>query len=145
MAKAMNLTGIRFGKLVALNRIPNSFNEAGKRTCAKWVCRCDCGGSREVFVQRLLNGKVYDCEACHVDKRATLDLPKMAHPDLYSVWRAMHRRCYSKSDARFNRYGGRGIRVCNRWFSFANFVADMFPRPAGMSIDRIDNDGVDFR
>lgn len=141
MGKKIDLSGLRFGKLVAVEHIPSTADENGKRKASAWLCNCDCGGTRTVVVRLLLNGKIYDCQECHVDKRATLDLPKMSHPDLYSVWRAMHRRCSNENDSHYHRYGGRGIRVCNRWFSFANFVADMFPRPAGMSIDRVDNDG----
>lgn len=58
------------------------------------------------------------------------------------VWKGMIQRCYNKSNPSYPSWGGRGIVVCERWRdSFANFLADMGPRPAGMSIHRIDNDG----
>lgn len=56
----------------------------------------------------------------------------------YSVWRSMKNRC--KPDGH-ERYGQRGIRVCDRWQSFENFLEDMGEQPAGMTLDRIDNDG----
>jgi hypothetical protein len=52
----------------------------------------------------------------------------------------MRKRCNNPNDARYKEYGGRGITVCERWNSFANFLADMGPRPAGYSIERIEND-----
>jgi hypothetical protein len=62
----------------------------------------------------------------------------------YSTWRAMISRCTFPRNKRFNRYGGRGIRVCRRWLGkrgFQNFLADMGERPAGATIGRIHNDG----
>lgn len=66
---------------------------------------------------------------------------KNPHP-LYSVWQGMLRRCDNPRFPQFKDYGGRGIRVCDRWLrDFGAFVSDMGDRPAGYFIDRIDNDG----
>lgn len=61
----------------------------------------------------------------------------------YATWRRMKTRCYNPRFEGFQNYGGRGIKVCDRWRnSFANFIADMGPKPSPKhSIDRIDNDG----
>lgn len=61
----------------------------------------------------------------------------------YGVWAGMKRRCYNSHEERFPRYGGRGIRVCNRWLNdFLLFLADMGPRPfPGATINRKNNDG----
>lgn len=60
---------------------------------------------------------------------------------LYWVWAAMKGRCSNRRDPNYHNYGGRGIVVCEKWQTFAGFVADMAPRPAGALLDRIDNDG----
>lgn len=60
------------------------------------------------------------------------------HPD-YPIWRGMRKRCYRKEAKDYRYYGGKGIRVCNRWRKFKNFIEDMGPRPSKKhSIDRID-------
>lgn len=53
----------------------------------------------------------------------------------------MHQRCYYERSPSFKYYGARGIKVCQRWWSFENYLSDMGAAPAGMSLDRIDNDG----
>jgi hypothetical protein len=62
------------------------------------------------------------------------------HP-LYDVWKGIIRRCTDINCAAYDRYGGRGIGICERWMQLENFIADMHPRPAGSSIERIDNNG----
>lgn len=66
----------------------------------------------------------------------------MRDSDEYRIWRHMRSRCENERMPAFDRYGGRGIVVCERWLDFANFLADMGPRPTkGHSLDRIDVDG----
>lgn len=59
----------------------------------------------------------------------------------YGSWRAMVDRCTGPRHVAFGRYGGRGIKICERWRTFVYFLADMGKRPCGMELDRIDNDG----
>lgn len=60
----------------------------------------------------------------------------------YRIWQMMLDRCYNPNNQAFHHYGGRGVRVCDRWrHDFRAFYADMGPRPVGMEIDRQDNNG----
>ncbi len=59
---------------------------------------------------------------------------------LYKTWFNMISRCTNKNDNAYKNYGGRGISVCERWMDIKNFIEDMGERPAGFSIDRIEND-----
>ncbi len=60
---------------------------------------------------------------------------------LNPVFYGMHRRCYDETSQSYARYGGKGIKVCDRWHSLSNFRKDMGPRPEGHTLDRIDPDG----
>jgi len=67
------------------------------------------------------------------------------HP-LYSTYRGMRDRCLNPKYRRYHRYGGRGIKICQRWLmargqGFRNFLTDVGEKPDGMTLDRIDNDG----
>jgi hypothetical protein len=60
---------------------------------------------------------------------------------IYVCWQNIKQRCFNFKAAHYDRYGGRGITVCDRWLVFDAFVADLGPRPPGMTLERIDNDG----
>lgn len=64
----------------------------------------------------------------------------MSHTPIYHVWHTMKARCHSPKSAAYQHYGARGIKVCERWLTFENFLADMGERPEGHSLDRIDTD-----
>ena len=65
----------------------------------------------------------------------------MRHTPIYNVWCHMKARCQRVTDPDFRHYGGRGIKVCERWQQFENFLSDMGERPEGGSLDRIDANG----
>lgn len=66
----------------------------------------------------------------------------MSETPMHRIWKGMKARCLNPNNPRWSSYGGRGIRVCQRWqHSFKSFYDDMGPRPAGTSLERVDNNG----
>lgn len=126
---ANDLTGVTFGLLTVIRQAPGRYHRY-----VLWECRCECGGARSFGSGRLLAGNARHCGCQSEVRRARVTSPT------YQIWRGMWKRCTSEKSHR--RYAGRGIRVCARWRSFGNFLADMGPRPTPLhSIDRKDNDG----
>lgn len=95
--------------------------------------------ARKTFHQRVRSG-MSEVDALTVPKRSN---PKSnaQREDSYLVWIGMRQRCLNPNNQAYPRYGGRGIRICDRWISYTAFCEDMGPRPPKHSIDRIDNDG----
>lgn len=144
MVAFIDIAGQKFGHLTAL-RTCEKFLPSGKRYI-QWVCRCDCGNETTAETRHLRNGKVKSC-GCYARSRVGPDHPKFKHggrrtPE-HLAWMAARNRCQAQpGECGFERYAGRGISMGQRWRdSFENFLADMGPRPPGMSLDRIDNDG----
>ena len=140
--RRLDLTGHRFGRLVAVSW-------AGyEKKSTTWLCRCDCGESKFVKLTHLRNGNTRSCGCLFRESLAkgmTLrhgDLRETGPAVEYSVWDAMKQRCRNPNNKSYANYGGRGIRLCERWHVYENFLADMGRRPSrGHSIDRIDNNG----
>jgi hypothetical protein len=134
--KRIDRTGEKYGRLTVLEHVPNS--PGAKDTNARWLCRCDCGTTKVVYGQDLGRGKVVSCGCWNAEKRVKHG---MSHTHVYDVWSLMRDRCNNPNNPSYHNYGGRGIRVCERWNSFNDFLADMGERPDGYEIDRKNNDG----
>lgn len=138
---ALNLVGLRFDRLVVLERRQN---EGVRGNIATWLCRCDCG--KEVIARgvNLRSGNTKSCGCLRRDAYyAMATTHGLSRTPEYVVWSTMLARCFNPRNHKFNQYGGRGITVCDRWRNdFAAFYADMGPRMAPtLSIDRIDVNG----
>lgn len=137
-----DLTGKRFGRLVALKVIKKS-----KYGSLIWHCICDCGDRKDARNDHLLEGRSQSCGcrqremAAKLQYRHGFNIRKNVHP-IYRSWSHMNGRCKNPKDKKYKDYGGRGIVVCKRWKSFINFRADMLSTwKPGLSIDRINNNG----
>ena len=136
MRKAHNfidLTGNVFGRLVVISRVENVGNGG-----AKWLCLCECGEYAEVRACKLRGQQTKSCGCFVADAHKTHGLS--GTPE-YKAWFGMISRCTNKNNARYYQYGGRGISVCKRWMSPANFIKDMGKKPDGLSLDRENNEG----
>lgn len=131
-----NREGQRNGRLTVLQRAANKVEPSGAIR-AQWLCRCDCGN--EVVVTGHALGKGHT-KSCGCLNRENAPKHGMARARIYRVWVHMRQRCENPHYTHYDRYGGRGIAVCERWQSFENFYADMGGCPLGMTLDREDND-----
>jgi hypothetical protein len=104
-----------------------------------YLCRCVCGNEHNVTRRDLLRGKSTQCTSCHISELNTTH--GKTRTRIYRIWFGIKRRCLSPKEKCYRWYGGRGIKICDRWLIFENFLADMNPCPDGMTIDRIDPDG----
>lgn len=116
-------------------------------TSAMVSCRCDCGKKRLVYFGSLIQGLTKSCGClrdkmiARVGKRNNRTHGKSYEP-IYAIWNSMRSRCNNSNSISYRNYGGRGIRVCERWMSFKNFYSDMGERPSNAyQIDRINPNG----
>ena len=145
----LEITGKRYGRLVVV--CENGRAPSGQ---ILWECACDCGGVAVTTSTKLKSGHTQSC-GCYARLRRSEANIKHGHMTrvnrhpLVNVWENMKRRCSDPKNRDFQRYGGRGIFVCERWVlgdgnisAFQCFLNDMGPRPGPeFSIDRIDQNG----
>ena len=137
--------GSKFGRWTT---IAETFVVGGRKLYVR--CRCECGNEAEPAVCTLRNGRSRSCGCIRaekflesVTKHGLCEIPE------HQVWADMRIRCSNPRHRKYPNYGGRGIKVCERWDDFANFIADMGRRPEGShpsgramyTLERINNDG----
>ena len=133
----LDIVGKRFGKLTALSFLPDD----GKY--AYFMFQCDCGNTKRILAQSAMSGNTTSC-GC-VQKAALLKANTIhgqsgkRRTKTYNSWAGMMDRCeWGGHPTAYPKYGGAGIKVCERWHTFELFFQDMGERPPGTSIERVD-------
>lgn len=150
MGRIKDLTGQKFGRLTVLCREED--NHILGRTY-KWWCVCDCSPDKKILVDgsALRRGATKSCGCWSRDaviERNTIH--GMTNTRIYSIWENMKARCTKPNCTAYPNYGGRGIKVCERWLVFNNFKEDMYELylkhveeygEKQTTLDRIDSNG----
>lgn len=128
-----DLTGKSYGRLTVAERVGTARN--GK---AKWRCVCQCGSETVVVGSELMNGHTSSCGCWRAERNRNSSLSHGLHGSpTYKTWEAMKTRCTNPRSTSYPDYGGKGIKVCDRWLdSFMAFLSDMGERPSGKTLDR---------
>ncbi len=142
MGALKNIAGPRFGSLTAVSPTHRTLS-SGRRMPA-WSLKCDCGKIVVAMTVNLQKGHHQSC-GCRRGELIASHYEGDTHKPEYSVYRQMLDRCYLTTAPNFKWYGGKGVTVCERWrrgtnelTGFQTFMADMGPRPDGLTLDRID-------
>lgn len=136
MPNFIDKTGRTYGKLTVISK----YGTIRKRTI--WNCLCECGNTVKVDGSNLEN----NTRSCGCSKYEHAIIHGGYKSQEYSSWKAMKSRCYNEKHEEYSNYGGRGIKVCDRWLGvngFALFLEDMGKRPTSKhTIERKDNNGM---
>ena len=141
MGAPIDLTGKRFGRLVVVSESSPHYSKGGSKQ-RQWNCLCDCGKEIITTTQNLRKGDTKSCECLKIEMNIN---NATTHGDskskLYSVWKAMRKRCKNTHNSDYKYYGGKGIKVCNEWDtdfeSFKSWSLCNGYNPE-LTIDRID-------
>lgn len=137
-----DLTGNRFGRLVVVSR-----GESSASGFTRWICKCDCGGESLVLTASLNSGNTKSCGCLHkeITSKRRMTHGMTGEPE-HQAWNHAKERCYNPKTWNYANYGGRGIKMCDRWKnSFENFLEDMGMRPSSKhSLDRYPNRDGDY-
>jgi len=136
----VDMTGMKFGRLLVIKRAENEFSPS--RTHVAWKCICDCGKEVTTRASSLRSGYVSSCGCLKTEMLKKKATARHGNEQEYRIWTGIKQRCLNKNSDAFGRYGGRGIYICETWEkSFSAFIDDMGKRPSPLhSIDRIDNE-----
>ena len=133
--KTRDISGETFGRLTAIGVVSSK--------PVKWLCICECGSETVVAPYKVIHGTTKSCGCWLRENSANLLRTHglSSHP-MHTIWLSIIQRCDNPNHARYARYGGRGILLCDAWRHFPDFLKDMGERPSKKhSIERRDNDG----
>lgn len=138
-----------YGKLTVIEESEIVVTTAGKNR-RMVLCSCDCGAKKIIPLERLRFGVGLMCKACAIQKNRERNIKHGATDNrgyrdrLYKCWDNMKSRCYNKNDKSYNRYGGRGITVCDEWKdSYEHYREWALSNgyEENLTCDRINNEG----
>lgn len=130
-----NLQSKIFNRLTVIKE--NGKNKHGK---ILWLCICECGKKVSSVGSDLISEHTKSCGCLNIDlSRSRATKHGMALTSEYTIWHLMKGRCLNKKNKDYIHYGGRGIKICERWKDFNNFYIDMGKRPNGLTLERVDN------
>jgi hypothetical protein len=130
-----NITGLRVGRLVALER-----QGSNRRGDALWLCLCDCGRTPVVVGNNLTRAHTLSCGCRRGEVAAARRTTHgQSGTRTHAIWKAMRDRCRNPRNKQWKNYGGRGIK--DRYPGFEAFLADMGEQQPGCDLHRKENDG----
>lgn len=130
MSKPLDMTGNKYGKLLVV-----SFSHVNEHKHRCFHVKCDCGVEKIVPGHVLRNGATKSCGCLRGEFHG------MSGTRTYTAWCDAKSRCYNTNDIGYKYYGGRGIKICERWWKFSDFLKDMGECPDGLSLERVNNNG----
>lgn len=134
-----DITGNKYGRLTAVKYLGHQ----------KWLWQCDCGNMKEISskaVTRQGSKGIKSCGCLAKDYHASRNNAGAKKNKWYKLWRGIKVRCYCKTDQHYKDYGGRGIRMAEKWrqdfWAFYNYISKLpHFEEKGYTLDRIDNNG----
>lgn len=136
-------TGDKFGRLEIIKEVDRYLKPSGQPV-RQFLCKCECGVEKIIKFDYLRCGSTKSCGCYNIEliKERSIKHGKTGTTE-YRSWMHMKERCYNPNTHQFKYWGGRGIKVCDRWLeSFQNFIDDMGHKPSKThSLDRIDFNG----
>jgi hypothetical protein len=136
--KKLDIVGKTFGWLTIRD------DNAEYRSHKRYVrCQCRCGTEKVILWDNIQNGRIVSCGCYGAERRrVSKTLHGKCKTTEYNSWASAKQRCYDTNHPKYPKYGGRGIKMCDRWFgSYSNFISDMGLKPSPeLTIHRVNND-----